>query len=667
MNKLRIQGLYQFLKPYLVSTIVVLVAFILKLATPHEILNEIPFLIFFTAVVISGTYGGFSAGLYATFLSAMIADYFFLPPTLTFFKDNWHQNFKIALYIVDCAAMSALCGKLKTTTMQARLAKEEKEKSVHALEEKTAFLETMIEQIPMAVVFADAKKNGQLIFANKQLKKIWRHDFIPSKDIKGYREYIGFHPDGRRYEGKDWPLAKALTENRLVSEECDVLLGDGTRAILRIIASPVRNAAGEVIAGVVISEDVSERKQNEIQLKAAKQEAERAREAAERANQAKTQFLANMSHEIRTPIGAIMGFSDLINTPGISEAERSAYTRIIERNSAQLLRLIDDILDLSKIEAGRLSIEKIDFKLTDFLADFAGLMTFRANEKGISFELSLESLIPDSVCTDPTRLRQILINLVGNAIKFTEKGSVRLKVRHEPEQRLHFVVEDTGIGIEKEKSERLFQLFAQADASMTRKFGGTGLGLLLSKRLSQALGGDVALTWSELGRGSRFEVRIPYLPAKKSKMVGPEKIAIENGAVINAISAGMELKGMKILIVEDLKDNQLLLGTYLRKTGAEILMADNGAEAVQMAQKENPDVVLMDIQMPVMDGQEATRRLRREHFANPIIALTAHAMKEERDKCLASGCTDYLTKPLSKDRLIEVLSRYRRPERELQI
>ena len=642
---------FEFLKPYFVSTLVVGCAFLLKLTTPHQILAEIPFLIFFSAVVISGIYGGFAVGMYATLLSALLADYFFLPPTMTFIKNNWHQDFKILLYVVDCATMAALCGKLKSTSLQARLAKDEKEKSVKALEEKTAFLETMIEQIPMAVVFADAK-TGELIFANSQLEKIWRHKFIPSKNIAGYKEYIGFHPDGRRFEGHDWPLAKAITENRLVSEECDVLLGDGTRGILRIIAAPVRNAAGEVIAGVVISEDVTDRKMYESELKSAKQE-------AERANQAKTQFLANMSHEIRTPIGAIMGFSNLLNSPGTTEEDRTKFIQIIERNSNQLLKLIDDILDLSKVEAGKLAIEKIEFLFTDFLSEFANSMALKAREKGILFQMSLESLVPDYLCTDPTRLRQILVNLVGNAIKFTHQGKVSLRVSSSPGNILVFEIEDTGIGISGDKRERLFQPFTQADVSMTRKYGGTGLGLVLCKRLSEALGGDVSIAWSDPGKGSRFILHIPYTPIDKAQLVGSDRIAIANDNVINGFNAKAPLAGMKILLADDLEDNRMLIRVYLAKSGAEVMMVNNGREAVQAAQEKNPDVILMDIQMPVMDGHEAIRQLRSIGFSKPIIALTAHAMAEERDRSFESGCTDYLTKPVSKELLLDVLSRYK--------
>ncbi len=547
--------------------------------------------------------------------------------------------------------MAALCGKLKLTSLQVRLAKEEKEKSVKALEEKTAFLETMIEQIPMAVVFADAQA-GELIFANSQLEKIWRHKFIRSKNIAEYREYIGFHPDGRRFEGHDWPLAKALTENRLVSEECDVLLGDGTRGILRIIAAPVRNAAGEVIAGVVISEDVTDRKKYESKLKSAKLE-------AERANQAKTQFLANMSHEIRTPIGAIMGFSNLLNSPGTSEEDRAKFIHIIERNSSQLLKLIDDILDLSKVEAGKLAIEKIEFLFTDFLSEFANSMTPKAQEKGILFQMSLESPVPDYLSADPTRLRQILVNLVGNAIKFTHQGKVSLRVRIPPGNILEFEIEDTGIGIASDKRERLFQPFAQADVSMTRKYGGTGLGLVLCKRLSEALGGDVSIAWSDPGKGSRFILQIPYTPVDKAQLVGPDRIEIANDKVINGFNAKAPLAGMKILLADDLEDNRMLIRVYLANSGAEVMMVNNGREAVQAAQEKSPDVVLMDIQMPVMDGHEAIRQLRSIGFLKPIIALTAHAMAEERDRSFESGCTDYLTKPISKELLLDVLSRYK--------
>ena len=273
-----------------------------------------------------------------------------------------------------------------------------------ALQEKTAFLQTVIEQMPMAVVFAEAP-SGRLLFANSRIKSVWRHDFIPADSVEEYKEYIGFHADGRRFEGKDWPLAKAITEDRVVAEECDVQLGDGSRGTLRILAAPVHDGNGKMIAAIVISEDITDRKRREIELRDAKLE-------AENANIAKTQFLANMSHEIRTPVGAITGFSELLNTSKLSVVERSRYTKIIERNSQQLLRLIDDILDLSKVEAGKLVIEKEEFSLTDFISEFVSAMTFKAAEKGISFKLRFDGLIPNMICTDQVRLRQILVNLV---------------------------------------------------------------------------------------------------------------------------------------------------------------------------------------------------------------------------------------------------------------
>lgn len=515
--------------------------------------------------------------------------------------------------------------------------------------EKSAFLRTMLEQMPMAVVFAEAP-SGKLIFANQQIRKVWRHDFIPSPDIKSYDAYIGFKADGSRFEGKDWPLAKALMENRVVQEECDVLLGDGTRGILRIIAAPVRNQEGEVIAGVVLSEDITDRKKGEAELWQAKQE-------AERANKAKSQFLANMSHEIRTPIGTIMGFADLLNEPATSDAERKTFAMIIERNSQQLLRLIDDILDLSKVEAGKLTIEKTKVSMVEFLTELTSTMDLKAREKGIQFELNLEGSIPGLIRSDRIRLGQILNNLIGNAIKFTDKGWVKLRVYQKKSNCLEFTISDSGIGLSEEQRGRLFQAFGQADSSTTRRFGGSGLGLVLAQRLCEALGGSLRLDWSELGRGSRFVAEVEFELADQAHPITLEDVKFDVNSRASQ-SRNVPLKGMRIALVEDSADNRALLEYYLRDSGAEVVMAEDGREGVKKVLEERPDAVIMDIQMPKMDGHEATKKLREQGFNKPIIALTAHAMREERERCFASGCTDYLTKPLRRDLLLEVLQRF---------
>lgn len=382
----------------------------------------------------------------------------------------------------------------------------------------------------------------------------------------------------------------------------------------------------------------------------------RSKEEAEKANTLKTQFLANMSHEIRTPIGAILGFTDLLKNPTNSVEENHNYMGIVERNSQQLLRLIDDILDLSKVEAGKMTIENIRFSMVEMLTDFISVMAFKAGEKGIGFKFTLDTDIPDLISSDPVRLRQVLTNVVGNALKFTDKGFVSMNVSYS-NSILSFIVKDTGIGVSQAQEARLFQPFSQADTSTTRKFGGTGLGLVLSRRLAESLGGKLILMESKVGAGStfKFEIAAPLLP--EAKLVNASALAY-SGIMLGAHKTSHALDGLKILVVEDSHDNQMLISTYLKKEGAEVSLASNGQQGVDVALNEEFDLLLMDIQMPVLDGYEATKKLRQANYQKPVIALTAHAMKEERIRCLESGFTEFLTKPVQRDMLIKVVSSY---------
>tara|TARA_B110001454_G_scaffold16145_2_gene14608 strand:- start:19867 stop:22383 length:2517 start_codon:yes stop_codon:yes gene_type:complete len=372
-----------------------------------------------------------------------------------------------------------------------------------------------------------------------------------------------------------------------------------------------------------------------------------AREQAENANNSKSTFLANMSHEIRTPLNALIGFNELLRSNSLNQYERAEYHNIIQRNGELLLHLIDDILDLSKVEAGHLALETVQISLMDLLSEMKSFKTAKASAKGLKFIMDVAENVPDKFVTDPLRLKQILNNIIGNAIKFTMEGHVKVSVKlNESQQRLIISVSDTGIGIAPEDREKLFQPFSQADASVTRKYGGTGLGLILSKRLAQRLGGDLVLKDTNASEGATFIIEIASnLTANstvESVVTLPEK-SIEN---------------IKILVVDDSVDNQVLMEHILKSRGAIVDTADNGKSGMNKALANEYDIVLMDVQMPVLDGHSATRILRERGYTRPIIGLTAHAMQDDRRRCLEAGCTDYLTKPIRTDMLIQTISRH---------
>ena len=401
-----------------------------------------------------------------------------------------------------------------------------------------------------------------------------------------------------------------------------------------------------------VRERTLELEQREAELKAAK-------EAAEVANATKSAFLANMSHEIRTPLGAIIGFSELMLDETMTAAEKQKNIEIIKRNGKLLSGIINDILDLSKVEAAKLEVEKSDVRIVDLVNDVVSLLSLEAKEKGIKVQVSSEGPAPSVAKTDPLRLRQILFNIIGNAVKFTEKGSVNIKVKlvEEASAQLAFIVQDSGAGISSEQRQRLFSPFTQADVTTTRKFGGTGLGLVLSKKLAQALGGDVVLLSSSLGQGSTFRVTIDHGQSNATEFGLLDWSGKSTTTVSNSEKAN-ELSNLNILLVDDSLDNQELIKRLLQLAGAKVETANNGIEAIEKVNNGSFNIVLMDLQMPEMDGYEATRRLRLQGVTLPIIALTAHAMKEERKKCLESGFDNHLTKPIDRKLLIQTLVAY---------
>jgi signal transduction histidine kinase/DNA-binding response OmpR family regulator len=384
-----------------------------------------------------------------------------------------------------------------------------------------------------------------------------------------------------------------------------------------------------------------------------------ARDRAEAANRAKSSFLANMSHEIRTPMTAILGYADLMLSPHQTMSDRVDSLQVVRRNARHLLNLIDDILDISKIEALQMKVESIPCDIAQVAVEVASMLRPKAMAKALPLHVDFTGNLPATVHSDPFRVKQVLMNLVGNAIKFTEQGEVRIKVSVEAvgtTSKVIFAISDTGIGLTPEQITRLFKPFSQADDSMTRRYGGTGLGLIISKRLAGLMGGDIAVQ-SIAGRGSTFTF---WIDGGNIESVPVRPQMSESGFDLTAPGVSNEVISLqgKILLAEDGVDNQHLLTLYLTMAGAQVVLAENGRIAVEKIQKESFDLVLMDMQMPELDGYGATAALRRLGFTLPIIALTAHAMSGDRAKCIAAGCTDYLTKPIEKDILLRTIDHH---------
>ena len=507
----------------------------------------------------------------------------------------------------------------------------EQKRSDQRLRDQQFYTRSLIESNIDALMTTDAY--GIITDVNKQMESLTgctRDELIgaPFKD---------FFTDPDRAEAG---IKRVLREKSLTDYELTAIDRDGRKTVVSYNATTFYDRSRTLQGVFAAARDITERKAVEAELR-------QARSVAESASMTKSDFLASMSHEIRTPMNAIMGIADLLAKTPLND-EQNKYVQIFQRAGDNLLNLINDILDLSKVEASQLELERTGFSLIGHLEKVMEMVAARAQEKGLVLLFDIAPNVPADLVGDPTRLRQVLLNLLGNAIKFTTSGSVSLYVDLDEAAQtpttLRFAVTDTGIGIAKQKLGPVFERFTQADSSMTRRFGGSGLGLTISKRLVELMGGRIWVE-SEIGEGSVFAFTVP----------------MEIWAVANRPMAKLAddddmtpLPALRILLAEDSPDNCVITIAYLENTPYHVDIAANGAVACDMFETGHYDLVLMDRQMPVMDGLTATRAIRAWEKQNgrapvPILALTASALKGDREMCIAAGCTDFLAKPIKQD------------------
>jgi two-component system sensor histidine kinase/response regulator len=496
--------------------------------------------------------------------------------------------------------------------------------------------------------------DGQYLDVNLSLARIYGYE-TPEALISGLTDIRGqlYVDNARRDE-----FARQLQAQLTVSGfESQIYRRDGEVIWISESARAVRDSAGKLLYYEGTVQDVTARKRAEEELQAAK-------DAAEAAARAKSEFLANISHELRTPMNGILGMTGLALDTELTPEQRE-YLLTVRDSADSLLKLLNEILDFSKIEAGRWELEALDFALRHDLERALKTLAIRARGKGLRLESHIDTTVPECLTGDPGRLRQVLVNLVGNAIKFTERGEVIIRVKVEEqtgnEVLLHFSVADTGIGIPVEKQSLIFDPFTQADNSTTRRFGGTGLGLAISARLVEMMKGQI---WVESKgvQGSTFHFTASFgFRNGTLQQSGASPVA----ATLPPVDVTTNPRRGHILLAEDNEINQRLATRLLEKRGYTVVCAGNGREALAALKRETFAVILMDVQMPELDGLEATAAIRQEEQGTgkhiPIVALTAHAMEGDRERCLAAGVDDYLSKPLQAQELIQVIERLTTP------
>jgi two-component system CheB/CheR fusion protein len=496
-------------------------------------------------------------------------------------------------------------------------------------------LELITDALPVMISYVDASERYRF---NNAAYESWFG--VPRAQLLGrpVREILGEHA---------YAVAQPYIQRALAGETTryEAELSSSTQGKRSVLADYVPDIAadGRVRGYFSLKQDITESRAASLDLAEAKR-------TAEAANLAKSDFLANMSHEIRTPMSAILGYADLLFGQ-LDDPDNLACLEAIRRNGQHLIELLNDILDLSKIEAGMLEAELLRFAPDKLLREVVEDARLRANERGLTLELTIEGPLPQSIESDPTRLRQILLNLLSNAIKFTEQGSVRVVVRLRPEAcLLEICVTDTGIGIPPEIAQQLFEPFTQADTSITRRYGGTGLGLTITKQLVQLLGGEIVVH-NEPEGGATFVFTVATGPLDSVPL---QTVDTESQ---HYAADRVSVQGARVLVVDDRRDMRYLLQTFLEEAGAHVSTAANGRDALlKLQERTNLDAIVLDMQMPEMDGFAAAKRLRELGFRGKLIALTASAMTSDRERCIAAGCDEYMSKPVDRARLLELIA-----------
>ena len=606
-------------------------------------LDAAPFLLYLPVVFLVSVALGRGPGDLASLLSALCAASFFVKPGAPWWRITTAQYVSLVEYVIVSAAMVRVCGALRGVLIDNEVAR--------------GRLQAIVDTVPVGILLAEAP-SGRLVDRNRRMDDIVGAPGARTKTLEDYSRWRAFHADGRRVEAAEYPLALVIAGAREASLQVHYERRDGSRVWLDLAAAAIRDSAGAVTGAVVAVADIDATKSAEAarehlleEVDRRRLEAEEAREAAEAANRAKSAFLANMSHELRTPLSAVIGYAELLEEEAQELAQTVSMKDLgkIKSNAKHLLGLINDVLDLSKVEANKMETFLETIRVADFVREAAESVSTLVSNKNNTLVMD----VPDDVGTmrsDAIKLRQCLFNLLSNACKFTEDGEVKVSVRREKTSDadwMRFAVEDTGIGMTAEQLARLFERFSQADESTTRRFGGTGLGLALSRAFAKLLGGDLTVT-SQKGRGTCFNLRLPAM--------APARVEVAAASEDNAEEAVGS--GSLVLVIDDEASQRDLLTRFLQRQGYAVRTAVDGRSGLNLARSLKPRVVLLDVMMPDMDGWSVLKALKGDEDTASIPVVMVSFVADAATSS-AMGAAAAVSKPVDWSRLKRILEPFR--------